>query len=284
MATTIASPGIVTAANQALVLASPAVNVIKQFAYDMSPDFDVNGTVKVPVVSAGNISALNLAAADFEDDSGTLTYVPVTLDTCVKTTMAYTGKDRIEAANSPFVDKFAEAMANKLNQYVSQTVGAKFNTTDIAATYEIGNITKNNIAKLRNQCPGRIADTVLGLAPAEYADTLALFDSSVYGDQDPVKDGIVTSLYGFKAIVELRDLPSGVKGALINKDAIAFASRAIPVADESVYTEYGVVEGETGISLTAMRHGSAKTGKAYLNMGVMFGCKVIAPANIKLLV
>ena len=47
------SPGLIKAANEALVGISPDINIAKLFAYDMSDEFaDYGTTVKVPVATA----------------------------------------------------------------------------------------------------------------------------------------------------------------------------------------------------------------------------------------
>lgn len=144
-------------------------------------------------------------------------------------------------------------------------------------------MTKANLAKLRNACAGRVADTVLALAPAEYADALALFDSNVIGDSEAIKNGVINGLYGFKAVIQLKDLPSGVKGALIPSNAVAVASRAVAVGDDSCYREIGTVSDEFGFTMTVMRHGSAAKGKGFLNVTALWGAKVVQPDAITLI-
>ena len=47
------SPGLIKAANEALVGIGPDINIAKLFAYDMSDEFaDYGTTVKVPVATA----------------------------------------------------------------------------------------------------------------------------------------------------------------------------------------------------------------------------------------
>ena len=128
-------------------------------------------------------------------------------------------------------------------------------------------------------------DYVLVLNPALYNEALALVDTSVYGDRDPIKDGKFDGLFGFSSVVCGYGLQAGVKGALIPVDGIAVASRPFGVADEACYTEYGVVtDEETGFSMSIMRHGDPATGGAYINAACRFGAVLTQPTRSKLLV
>ena len=58
MDTSLTSPGLIKAANDALVQATPDLNVIRLFSYDFSDDFAEFGyTVKVPIVASGALSS-----------------------------------------------------------------------------------------------------------------------------------------------------------------------------------------------------------------------------------
>lgn len=280
------SPGLIRAANEALLKVQSDINIAKLFAYDMSNEFsEMGNTVKVPIVGAGAISAFNISTNDYENPDGSVTYATVTLSSQPKSTFEFTGADVLEAPNAPYWTKCAVAAAEGIRKDISEDLGGIFLSTEITSTVTLsGDITKAKLAKLRKQCAGRVADTVLCLSPDVYAEALSLFDSNVYGGAEAIREGKIDGLYGFKSVVELKDLPTGVVGALIPSNAIAVASRAVAVADPSCYSEYGTVADDSGFSLTFMRHGSAKTGKAYLNCTTLWGVKVIQPNAVKLLV
>lgn len=149
--------------------------------------------------------------------------------------------------------------------------------------YTINTITKANIAKLRGQCKGRVADTVLALDPTSYAELLALMDANVYNSADAIRDGKIEGLYGFKAVIQMNDLPTGCKGALIPADAIAFATRAVAVGDEEIYSEVGNVTDDYGYTMTVLRHGSAAKGTGFINITSLMGCAVVKGDEIVLL-
>ena len=280
------SPGLIKAANEALVKAAPELNSARLFAYDMSPDFSDYGlVVKVPIVASGSISAFNESTNDYENSDGTISWATVTLSCQPKSTFDFSGKDILEAPNAPYWNQCAEAAANGIRSYVSQAIGANFLSTEITATTTLtGDLTMTKLAKLRNQCLARIADTVLVLSPDLYAETLGLFSANVFGSDEPVRNGYVGNLYGFKAVMQCKDMPTGIKGALVPTNAIAVASRAVTVGDIYPYSEYGTVSDEFGFTLTFLRHGSARTGKGYINCTSLFGVKTVQPDMIKLII
>lgn len=278
------SPGLIKAMNDAIVKASPDLNLARLFAYDMSDEFaDYGYTVKVPLAGHGTVSGFNMSTNDYETVDGTVTYATVQLNKQPKSTFEFTGNDVLEAPNAPYWNKVAIAAADGIKGAISYDIGQLFADTALSNDTTLASVTKANLAKLRNACAGRVADTVLALAPAEYADALALFDSNVIGDSEAIKNGVINGLYGFKAVIQLKDLPSGVKGALIPSNAVAVASRAVAVGDDSCYREIGTVSDEFGFTMTVMRHGSAAKGKGFLNVTTLWGAKVVQPDAITLI-
>jgi len=78
MADSLTSPGLIKAANDALVAASPDLNIARLFAYDMSDEFaDYGFTVKVPIAAAGTLSAFDMATNDYENQDGSVTYAQI---------------------------------------------------------------------------------------------------------------------------------------------------------------------------------------------------------------
>lgn len=287
MADSLTSPGLIKAANDALVAASPDVNIARLFAYDMSEEFARDGygtVVKVPICSTGVISAFNMEDNDYEHQDGNVTYATVTLSSQPKCTFEFKGMDKLEAPNSPYWRRCADAAGNAIKSSFSQDFGKLF-TADSCTGGSVtlsGEITKAKIAQLRKSCKGRVADTVLALNSDLYADVLGLCDNGIYGSASAIQDGkLAYSIFGFKAVVELRDADESIRGALIPADSVAFASRAVPVGDEGAYSEYGVVtDPETGLSLTVLRHGSAAKGKGFINVTELHGMNLVQPDKV----
>lgn len=204
MADSLTSPGLIKAANDALVACSPDLNIARLFAYDMSNEFaDYGFTVKVPIVNAGEISAFDMSTNDYENQDGTVTYATVELTHQPKSTFEFKGMDLLEAPNAPYWNKVATAAAEGIKGSISKELGGLFLSSDCTGGKVVlsGELTKAKLAKLRKECLGRTAETILALSPDLYAEALALFDSNVIGDSNAIRNGVVGNLYGFKAVI-----------------------------------------------------------------------------------
>ena len=283
------SPGIIKAANDLLVKIGPEVAAVKQFAYDCSDAVEDYGQkVRVAMVTGGTSENFS-QSANYEHETGSLSDVFVTLDKQPKSTIALTGKDVLELANAPFWNKVAEAGRNAIANAVEKSIGDAITTALASITKEstaLGTLTLAKLAGLRGKCKGKIGDTVLVLSPEKFDEALGLFDSSVYGGTEAVRGGVIPNLYGFKSVVRMElpeytsDTPS--TAALIPSNAIAVATRAVAVGDESCCSEIGTQADENGFAITVMRHGSAATGKGFLNVTALVGATVVDAANIVL--
>ena len=284
------SPGIIKAANDLLVKIGPEVAAVKQFAYDCSDAVeDIGQKVRVAMVNGGTSENFS-ESADYEHETGSLSDVFVTLDKQPKSTIAITGKDVLELANAPFWNRVAEAGRNAIANAVEKSIGDAITTALASITKEstaLGTLTLAKLAGLRGKCKGKIGDTVLVLSPEKFDEALGLFDSSVYGGTEAVRGGVIPNLYGFKSVVRM-ELPkydgesTASTAALIPSNAIAVATRAVAVGEESCYSEFGTQADENGFAITVMRHGSAAKGKGYLNVTALVGATVVDAANIVL--
>ena len=283
MASSLTSPGLIKAANDALVAATPDLNIARLFAFDMSDDFATPGTtVKVPIAKAGTVQDFNASTNDFENTDGSVTYAPVVLNKSPKSTFEFAAFDKLEAPNAPYWTKVREAAANGVKASISTVLGGLFTAAACTGGKAVlASVTKAGVAGLRSQCLGRTADTVLALEPGYYNTLLSLLDANILGTGEAIKTGYIGGLYGFKAVVQMLDLPEGVKGAIIPADSVAVASRAFPVADEGAYSEMGTVTDEYGFTLTVLRHGSAAKGTGFINVAALWGAALVQPGAIK---
>lgn len=281
------SPGLIKATNDALIKIAPELNVLKLFSWDCSEQFSDYGlTVKVPIVTAQDAEEFSLKAEslnDYETGSGTITYETVQLTNQPKSTFSFVGHDLLEAPNAPYWSRCSEAAALAIKKSLSKSIGGLFTESACGGKVTMTSVTKNALAKLRKECNGRVADTVLALNPAYFADALSLFDSNVISSTDPIRNGYIGQLYGFKAVIQLSDLPEGVSGVIIPDNAVAFASRAVAVADESCYSEIGTASDENGFTLTTFRHGSPAKGQGFLNVTCLYGMKLFNGENCKVI-
>ena len=277
------SPGLIKGANQVLVDLAPELNLIKLFSYDCSDAVaEAGAKIRVSLATGGTAETYNASTANYEHETGSLDDVFVTLSNQPKSTIGLTSMDALELAESPYWNKFSEATANSVSASISATIGGLFTTSNCTGgKIVMASVTKAAIAGLRADCVGRVSNTVLLLNPTYYADLLGLLDSGVFGGTDPIQSGYVSKLYGFRAVAQANDLPSGVLGVLLPSNSIAIASRTVAIPDPSCYSEYGTVTDENGFALTVLRHGSAATGKAFLNTTCLFGANFVKKSWVK---
>ena len=239
--------------------------------------------MKIPVVDGGQISAFDISTNDYEHQDGTVTYAAVTLSCQPKCTFEFKGTDILEAPNSPYWTRCADAGARVVKANVSKTLGGLFTAAACTGGKVVLSAVTSlaDIADLREDCTSRVADTVLALSPTLYNETLPLLGANVLGDQDAVREGYIGNLFGFKAVIQMNDLPNGILGAIIPTDSVAVASRAVAVGDPSCYSEIATYNDEYGFTLTALRHGSAAKGKGFINLTTLFGAALVQPSKIK---
>lgn len=279
------SPGVIKTTNEILVALAPELTMVKEFSYDISNTVeDFGAKVRVPMIDGGtaenygddNCSDTN--TGNYEHATGSLSDVFVTLDKQPKSTIPITQTDKLELPNDSFWGRAAEAGRNTIGKAISGKVCGLFTAENcLAGKITMASVTKNAIAKLRTNAAskGRVSDYVLLLDGEYFADLISLLDSNVFGGIDPIQTGVVPRLYGFKAVMCANDLPSGVKGALVPATGVAIAVRPVAIPDPAAYPECGVVTDENGFSLTAMRHTSFATAKAFYNVTALVGADIL---------
>ena len=277
------SPGLIKGANEILIDLAPELNLIKLFSYDCSDAVAQAGSkIRVAMVTGGTPEEFNASTANYEHATGSLSDVFVTLSSQPKATIPLTSPEALEIAENPYWGKFTEACRNAVSGSISATIGGLFTAANCTGgKITMASVTKSAVAGLRAACVGRVTDNVVLLAPDYYAELISLLDSGVYGGTDPIQSGYIPKLYGFKAVAQANDLPSGIKGALVPYNALSVAARPVEIPDTSCYSEYGIVTDENGFSLNVFRHGSAATGTAWLNVTTLFGAAFNKKANCK---
>lgn len=279
------SPGVIKAANEILVGLAPEITMVKQFTYDLSNDVaDYGAKVRVPFITAGSAenygddNCSDTHTGNYAHATGSLSDVFVTLSTQPKVTIPITQTDKLELPNDSFWGKAAEAGRNTIGSSISKAVCDNFTAENcLAGKITMASVTKNAVAKLRNSAAskGRIADYVLVLDGDYYADLISLLDSNVFGGVDPIQNGVIQKLYGFKSILCSYDMPEGVKGALVPADGLAIAVRPVAIPDPAAYPECGVVSDEQGFSLTALRFTDFATAKSFYNTTALVGTAML---------
>ena len=281
MATTIENPALVRAADRVLIGARKGVMRAQLFTADLSGEFLEPGlTVKVPVIAPG-VAAEYDEATGYEADKGSVVQVPVTLNKHPVHTMLFKQSDALAQDIGPLVQRAADVGGIAISNYIQEAIVAALAGASGSASAEIS---KAGLAALRKKAYelGSVpSDTVLLLAPGDYAAVLALFDSAVYGDASAIRDGVFSgSLFGFKAVAEVSSLTDGT-GYLVPADQLLIAARAVPVNAPEQYAESGTTtDDETGLSITVRRHGTAKNDYRYVSVEALFGIALVDAAKV----
>lgn len=241
------SPGLVSSVNEMLIQLKPDINLIKQFAYDISKDPEFKGAkIRIPFVNSGTAENYNADTSNYGHVTGGLSDVFVTLTEQPKVTTDVTSTDALELeGNTSFWNRITEDGVTSISTAISKTVGGLFTTENcqggkvVLAFDDTKSDTYNRkqITKLRKSCVGRPADTVLILDPDNYNTLLALLPDNVKGDNTAIRDGVVGRFAGFKAIICGYDLPAGVTGAIVPSTSVAIAVRPVIIPQNGGYPE-----------------------------------------------
>ena len=284
------SPGVIKAANDVLVQLKPELTMVKAFSYDVSDvAADYGAKIRVATVTGGtaeNYGADNCAdtnTGNFEHATGGLGDCFVSLSSAPKSTIPITSTDKLELPNDSFWTRCAEAGRDAVGAAISKEICGLFTAANCTAgKITMATVTKNAVAKLRTNAAtkGRVGDYVLLLSGDYFAELISLLDSNVFGGTDPIQTGAVDRLYGFRSVLCANDLPDGIKGALVPATGVAVAVRPFAVVDPDAYPECGIVTDENGFALTAMRHTSFSTGKAFFNVCALVGAELVDKSNV----
>lgn len=285
----IATPGLVFGANKALIASRKYIAKIRQFATDFTDEaIQAGATMKIPVYNGAPASTFNASSNNYENTDGSVTWVSVTFGNHYKSTFEITDKDMLDFNATSFWTNVGIAQGRAIGLAIESAVGGLFTTTAITNTANIGaTITKKSMASVRVNSASVGADparSVMLLAPAVFAEVLALLDANVYGNAQAIQDGMVEGLYGYKAIMECSSLPQGVAGVVVPEDAVAVASRLIRVGSPKVYEEVGsAVDPDSGFVVGVRRHGSPAKGTNFGTMEVLFGAALAQAGKCLLL-
>lgn len=296
MATSLTSPGLVFAADKAIVSTRKALAKVSQFATDFSDEAVQPGTtLKIPVYDGGTAESFDASSANYEHVTGTLKWAAVTFANHVKATFQFDDKDFLLGVDSSVWGKAGDAAGRAISKSISAAVSGLLTYDKAKAQVTGWTAGKDGLADLRKDCAANgldPADCVVMLKPEAYAALLADLDTSVYGGGEAIRAGMIEGLYGFKAVIENDDIPAvsgaaveGVSpakavGVVVPQDAVVVAGRIVPVGSPAVYQEIGTTKDEvSGLTLGVRRHGSPAVGGNFLTVEALFGAALTYDAT-----
>lgn len=290
MATSLTSPGLVLASNQAIMEAQRGIAFVKNFSTDFSAELKgIGKTIAVPVFS-GDATVYSEEAGhvnDFETTDGSIIPVNVTLDTLVKVTFSLGMNDLLEVNKSSTSRNCGIAGGRAIARKLENLIMSKLTYTNRLAAFSGFTVSKIGEALATAQA-NKIdpATCVIILTPAIYGKLLDAntANAAITGDDIAAALG---RKYGCKAILssaETSDLSASEthKGAgfIVPDAAIAVAGRGIEQAVDGMYTEYGTTTDEkSGLTVTSFVHGTPAQNKRYMNVAALLGAKLTRNAD-----
>lgn len=318
MATSLTSPKLVFASNRAIIAARGELAKVSLFSTNFSDEAAQPGeTLKVPIFLAGAAKDFDAQTSNYEDASGSVTWVPIKFDIHKHSTFQFNDKDFLDtsltlwdnaglASGQAIAQALVDTIAGGINSTTVPTSGLDPNYVQEGSTGKTkggvvipsftaanatlfkastGNSLKKQVAKLRAVCkkkgikPSR---SVLALNSDSFAELLDLLDSNIYGGTAAIQDGIIPRMFGFKAVMECDEWANdNMVGAVIQEDSLAIAGRVVPVGAPGQYEEIGTTTDEgSGLVLGIRRHGNPATGANYATIEALFGHKLLQPTKI----
>ena len=318
MASSLTSPKLIFASNKAIIAARGELAKVSLFSTNFSDEAAQPGeTLKVPIFLAGAAKDFDQDSSNYEDANGSCTWVPIDFKIHKHSTFQFNDKDFLDtsltlwdnagvAAGQAIGEALVGTIVGGINKTTVPTSGLDPNYTQEGSTgktaggvkiptfsaanecvfkAESGKTLKKAVALLRGQCkkvgikPSR---STLALHSDLFAELLDLLDSNIYGGTQSIQDGIIPRLFGFKAIMECDEwTDDNLKGAVIQEDSLAIASRVVPVGTPSQYAEIGTTTDEnTGLVLGVRRHGNPGKGANFATVECLFGYKLLQPTKV----
>lgn len=272
------------AAEKAIIGAHSYVAPLKFFSTSFTEEAKNKGdAVLVPVFNLSASSQFNADTNNYAGTEGGVDGASVTLSSHFVKSVTVTDK-QLADTDIDFFENAGRAIGERLGQdVVGAVLGLIDNVTTTAQFTQSNSQSKTATANLY-----AIADTngidprdaVVVLTPALFAGVLSQLDANVYGGSEAIREGLVPNLYGFYGVFSSNQLPSGVTGAIIHKEAIGVASRYLE-PEASAYSETGYIKDDkSGFVIGFRRFALPDTGKRYLAGEALFGAALLQPTKV----
>lgn len=289
MASSLTSPGLILASNQAIMEAQRGLAFVKHFSTDFSAELQgVGKTVAVPVFS-GNATVFNESTNDFETTDGSIIPVNVTLDQLVKVTYKLGMTDLLEVDKSSTSRNCGIAGGRAIGRKLEEIVMGLLTYDKAVAqatSFTVEKLGKAIATAEKNDLDP--ATIVAILNPDAYGDLLDANTNNAAIQGDDIA-GALGRKYGIKAIlcsakVANASSASATKGAgfLVADAAVAIAGRGIEQAVDGLYSEYGTTTDEkSGLAVTSFVHGTPASNARFMNVAALLGAKLTRTSTNK---
>ena len=288
MASSLTSPGLILASNQAIMEAQRGLAFVKHFSTDFSAELQgVGKTVAVPVFS-GDATTFDEDDNDFETTDGSIIPVNVSLDTLVKVTYKLGMTDLLEVDKTSTSRNCGIAGGRAIGRKLEEVVMGLLKHDKAVAkatSFTVAKLGKAIATAEKNDLDP--ATLVAILNPDTYGDLLDANTNNAAIQGDDIA-GALGRKYGIKAILCSAKVDNadgtGTKGVgfLVSDAAIAIAGRGIEQPVDGMYAEYGTTTDEkSGLAITSFVHGAPGKIARYMNVAALLGAKLTRTSENK---
>jgi len=259
-----------------------ALAPLRAFSLDLSDDIVDEGTsVNVPLVTADTVGDWNDTTNNYARAAGSQKTKSVKIDKrkicgfpVTQNMMANFRPNQWEGKAELNQKEMADTVLAAITSVV--TPGNYGDGADKKVGVVLAEFKRYAVATLRAQIvKAKLtpAKCVLALNPDFFSALLGDLDANVYGGTEAVRSGAIPGLLGFRSIIEVPQYAG--PGFCCHPDAIACASRKVPVADTTPYKEFGsMVEPETGLTLNRVVYTEGAIGKTNFSTECWYGYDV----------
>lgn len=229
------------------------------------------------------------AAKDFDSSTNNyfsgekeVTGETVNLSSHIMKSCMYTDRDVVET-DCQFQRDYGIGIGDTIGRSIYNKVIGQLTEAGVTLSATLTNSSKAGFADLVATTYDKdldIGQTVVMLDPTNYAKLLGFLDANVYGSTAAIQAGRIEGLYGFKSVVCATGLPNGWKGALVDCNSIAVATRYLAPMPGAYVNAWKGSDPVSGLTIGFREGVNLATGYRYLCGEVLMGAKIIRTNGI----
>ena len=298
MSTSLMKKGLITASDKYIIGARPALEIIKNFVTDFSPEAVKPGTGVVVDVVTATAETFDATSANYTHATNASTPITVATDLRKKSTFGLSDLDCIEDETAAALAGNAVASGRAVGAELVKKVTGLLNYTNRLAALTLGGNTLSDFFALRGGVEKGVSGSwegfdpstcVLLLEPTTYSTLCSVLNAGIVGDGSVVRGAIIGQALGFKAVysaptiaVESANTVNKGKGFIVPENAIAVVNRVVRPAKGVVgnLVEYGETTDEvSGMTMSQRVVIDAGAGEIYWTLEALFGARLTHQLN-----
>lgn len=270
------------AAETAIMGLQPHMASLKYFAHNFKELEDRKGSaIAVPVYSLTEAADFDVDSNNWGSGENEIGGETLNLDKYLIKSIALDDVSDTQV-DINFLRDGTKAITDILAHATNKYVYGMFNETNCPTSAAFTGSDKTafaNLFKIASDNNINPYECVLALTPEYYAKVLSFLDAVVYGSDEAIKYGVVTGLFGFRAVVSTSYLPTGVKGVIVPYQCVGIASRIVKPAVDGYVSTWNATD-ENGFSINFRVYEDLAKGVARLGGAVLVGAKLFQSDKI----